>query len=150
MKLDMLKDSMRSLLLGLIAAYPIWADDTLPTLQRTPLPNEQMWELETELLGHRESDGAVLECLAASLQSLLQEAGMEPTVESLVRVLTTPCFPGTPEAEIKELLMPQAQSISVSQDASMAVIFTQLSRSRTTLQIFRDTARGISVHRMKR
>lgn len=146
----MIKDSMLTLLLGLVLVCPAVAGDSLPTLKREALSNELMWTLETELMGHRESNGAVLECLAESIQSLLLEAGMEPTVESLVRVLTTPCEADTPGAGIKELLMPRAQSISVSKDASFAVIATPVYGGKKSLQIFRDTAHGISVHHMKR
>lgn len=125
------------------------AADSLPVLQRDTLPNEQMWALETELLGQRGRNEAVLECVAESLQRMLLQAGMEPTVESLVQVLTSPSEPDTPEAAIKELLMPRSKRISVSLDASFAVIITTV-RQGTSLEIFRDTAHGLSVRRLKR
>ena len=125
------------------------ADDGLPVLQRSTLPNEVMWELETELTGFRQNNGAVLECLQAALQDLLQQAGHEATVENLVRVLTSPSESGTPESAIKELLLPQADSILVSQDGSFAMICNQ-TKAGETLQVFRDTVRGLSVQNMRR
>ena len=133
-------------LLFLAAAH---ADDGLPVLQRRTLPNEVMWELETELTGFRQSNGAVLESLQAALQDLLQQAGHEATVENLVRVLTRPSESGTPESAIKELLLPQADSILVSQDGSFAMICNQ-TKAGETLQVFRDTVRGLSVQNMRR
>ena len=133
-------------LLFLAAAH---ADDGLPVLQRRTLPNEVMWELETELTGFRQNNGAVLECLQAALQDLLLQAGHEATVENLVRVLTRPSESGTPESAIKELLLPQADSILVSQDGSFAMICNQ-TKAGETLQVFRDTVRGLSVQNMRR
>ena len=133
-------------LLFLAAAH---ADDGLPVLQRSTLPSEVMWELETELTGFRQNNGAVLECLQAALQDLLQQAGHEATVENLVRVLTRPSESGTPESAIKELLLPQAESILVSQDGSFAMICNQ-TKAGETLQVFRDTVRGLSVQNMRR
>lgn len=105
--------------------------------------------METELMGQRERNGAVLECVAETLRDLLLQAGMEPTVESLVRVLTSPSESGTPESAIKELLMPRTQTIRVSLDATFAAIATPV-RSGTALEIFRDTAHGLSVRRIRR
>lgn len=122
----------------------VQADDGLPVLKRTPLPNEVMWQLETELTGMHQKNGAVQECLAAVLQDLLQQAGLEASVENLVRVLTTPSECGTPESAIKELLLPQTHEIQVSHDGSFATICIQ-TRSGRTLQIFRDTVNGLSV-----
>ena len=133
-------------LLFLAAAH---AGDGLPVLQRSTLPSEVMWELETELTGFRQNNGAVLECIEAALQDLLQQSGHEPTVENLVRVLTSPSESGTPESAIKELLLPQAESIRVSQDGSFAMICNQ-TRTGETLQIFRDTVRGLSVQQIRR
>lgn len=124
-------------------------DDGLPTLQRSFLPSEEMWQLETELVGHRDRNGAVQECVAAALRDLLQQGGYEPTVESLVRVLTRPTQSGTPESAIKELLLPRAGSIKVSQDASMAIISTPMPGGES-LEIFRDTVSGLTVQRMQR
>ena len=143
-----MKTPLLSTLLGLAALIPVCAADALPVLHREILPNEEMWALETELMGQRERNGAVLECVAEALRDLLLQAGMEPTVESLVRVLTSPSESGTPESAIKELLMPRTQTIRVSLDATFAVIATPV-RSGTTLEIFRDTAHGLSVRRIK-
>lgn len=143
-----MKTPLLSILLGLAALIPVCAADELPVLQREILPNEEMWALETELMGQRERNGAVLECVADALCDLLRQAGMEPTVESLVLVLTAPCESGSPEAAVKELLMPRADRIRVSPDASFAVIATPV-RGGTTLEIFRDTAHGLSVRRIR-
>lgn len=125
------------------------ADDGLPVLQRNTLPSEEMWQLETELTGLRQKNGAVMECLAAALRDLLQQAGREATVENLVRVLTTPSESGTPESAIKELLLPQSDSIQVSMDGSLALLATN-NRKGQTLEIFRDTIRGLTVQRIQR
>lgn len=140
---------MTKLFIPLLFLAAVRADDGLPVLQRSPLPSEVMWELETELTGFRQNNGAVLECLQAALQDLLQQAGHEATVENLVRVLTRPSESGTPESAIKELLLPQADSILVSQDGSFAMICNQ-TRTGETLQIFRDTVRGLSVQQIRR
>ena len=133
---------------ALIALCPVRADDGLPTLQRALLPDEQLWQLETELTGHRERNGAVQECTAATLSELLQQAGRAATVEELVQVLTTPSTAGTPESTIKELLLPRADCIHVSMDATFAIIITPTRRGRI-IDIYRDTAYGLSVHRLK-
>lgn len=142
---------IRSLLITLsgLFIYTAAADDGLPTLLRSPLPDEERWALETELTGHREQNGAVLECLAAALQDLLQQAGRDTTVEQLVLVLTTPSSSGTPESTIKELLLPRASHIQVSNDATFAIITTPLKRG-SALEIFCDTACGLTVHRLLR
>ncbi|MBR1982058.1 MAG: hypothetical protein IKA23_04835 [Akkermansia sp.] len=142
---------IRSLLITLSSffVYAAAADDGLPTLQRAPLPDEERWALETELTGHQEQNGAVLECLAATLQNLLQQAGRAATVEQLVMVLTTPSSSGTPESTIKELLLPRASHIQVSNDATFALITTPLKRG-FSLEIFCDTAYGLSAHRLLR
>lgn len=144
---------MRSFILSLLSGLLLWlparADADLPVLQRVTLSNREVWQWETELVGHRERNGAVLECMAESLTDLLKQADMEPTVESLVLVLTTPCKEGTPQAELKELLMPRTSEILVSQDATFAVLVLQGSRS-TTLEIFRDTAMGLTMQRLRR
>lgn len=137
------------LFIPLLFLATAWADDGLPVLQRRRLPSEVMWQLETELTGLRQKNGAVLECLAAALQDLLQQAGHDATVENLVRVLTTPSESGTPESALKELLLPQTDAIAVSQDGSFAMLCTR-TQSGETLQIFRDTVRGLSVQRMQR
>ena len=137
------------LFIPLLFLATAWADDGLPVLQRRTLPCEVMWQLETELTGLRQKNGAVLECLAAALQDLLQQAGHDATVENLVRVLTTPSESGTPESALKELLLPQTDVIAVSQDGSFAMLCTR-TQSGETLQIFRDTVRGLSVQRMQR
>lgn len=137
------------LFIPLLFLATAWADDGLPVLQRRSLPSEVMWQLETELTGLRQKNGAVLECLAAALQDLLQQAGHDATVENLVRVLTTPSESGTPESALKELLLPQTDAIAVSQDGSFAMLYTR-TQSGETLQIFRDTVRGLSVQRMQR
>ena len=49
------------------------ADDGLPILQRSLLPDEQLWQLETELTGHRERTGAGHECPAAALSGRLPQ-----------------------------------------------------------------------------
>lgn len=144
-----MKTPLLSTLLGLAALIPVCAADALPVLHREILPNEEMWAMETELMGQRERNGAVLECVAEALRDLLLQAGMEPTVESLVRVLTSPSESGTPESAIKELLMPRTQTIRVSLDATFAAIATPV-RSGTALEIFRDTAHGLSVRRIRR
>jgi hypothetical protein len=108
-----------------------------------------MWQWETELVGHRERNGAVLEYIAESITDLLRQAEMEPTVESLVHVLTTPCRDDTPQAEIKELLMPRTNQILVSQDATFAALVIRNSKT-TTLEIFRDTAMGLTMQRLRR
>lgn len=136
-------------ILSLILLQPVQADDGLPTLQRCQLPDEELWQLETELTGHRERNGAVLECTAAALRDLLQQAGRMSTVEELVQVLTTPSESGTPESAIKELLLPRADSIHVSMDSSVATITTPVSGG-AVIDVFRDTAYGISIHRLKR
>ena len=133
-------------LLFLAAAH---ADDGLPVLQRSTLPNEVMWELETELTGFRQNNGAVLECLQAALQDLLQQAGHEATVENLVHVLTRPSESGTPESAIKELLLPNTDAVLVSQDATFALIITPV-RKGYLLDIFRDTAQGLTVQRLRK
>lgn len=136
------------LLLSQLALIPVNAADSLPVLHRDTLTNEEMWALETELMGQKERNGAVLECVSDTLRGLLLQAGMEPTVESLVRVLTTTSETNTAESAIKELLMPRAQRISVSHDGSFAVITIPVHRS-TTLEIFIDTPQGLSVRRLK-
>ncbi len=133
----------------LVASHTLYAHDGLPVLQRTMLPNERMWQLETELTGQHLQNGAVLECLAATLRDLLQQAGRDATVENLVQVLTTPSEPGTPESAIKELLLPQTDCIHVSLDGSFALLVTD-SRFGETLDIFRDSIRGLSVQRLQR
>lgn len=138
-----------SLFLSLALCFPAYAKAELPVLQRVTLSNKEMWQWETELTGHRARNGAVLECMADSLISLLEQAGMPPTVESLVQVLTTPCDTDTPQAEIKELLLPRTDRILVSQDATFAVLVIQGGRN-TTLEIFRDTAGGLTMHRLRR
>lgn len=143
-----MKTPLLTILLSLAALIPVTSADSLPVLQRDILPDEEMWALETELMGQRERNGAVQECVAIALRDLLLQAGMEPKVESLVLVLTSPSETGTPESAIKELLMPRAHTIRVSQDASFAVIATRV-RNGSALEIFRDTACGLSVRRMK-
>lgn len=135
-------------LLILIALSPTQADDGLPVLRRMVLPDEQLWQLETELTGHRERNGAVLECTAAALRDLLEQSGRQATVEELVDILTTPSEANTPESTIKELILPRADSISVSMDASFAIIVTPV-RGGSIIDIYRDTAYGLSVHRLK-
>lgn len=125
------------------------ADDGLPILQRDLLPDEQLWQLETELTGHRERNGAVHECTAAALSDLLRQAGLTATVEDLVLVLTSPSESGTPESAIKELLLPRADSIQVSMDATFALITTTV-RGGKVLDIFRNSPYGLSVHRLMR
>lgn len=123
--------------------------DSLPILRRDTLENEERWRLETELVGAMERNGAVLECTAEALQDLLIQAEMEPTVESLVQVLTTPCDPDTPRAGIKELILPSTDSILVSQDATFALIITPV-RKGCLMEIFRDTAQGLTVQRIRK
>lgn len=135
-------------LLCLIALLPTNAQEALPTLSRVTLSNKEMWEMETIITGYRERNGAVIECIAESLRDLLIKADMEPSVASLVEILTTPCLPETPAATIKELLLPNARFIQVSQDASFALIATTV-RGHTTLEIFRDTAGGLLYQRIK-
>lgn len=120
----------------------------LPVLQRVTLSNREMWQWETELTGHKERNGAVLECTASALSDLLVQAGMEPSVESLVQVLTTPCSTSTPQAEIKELLLPRTHRILVSQDATFAVLVIPGFKG-DTLEIFRDTATGLTMQRLR-
>lgn len=144
-----MKKHIQSILLVFAGIPSLLADDGLPTLQRVTLDNETLWRLETELVGHRERNGAVLECMAAALSDLLQQAGHEATVEKLVQVLTTPSEHGTPESAIKELLLPRADIIQVSMDGSFAIIATQ-SRNGEALEIFRDTVYGLSVQRLRR
>lgn len=144
-----MKTPLLTVLLSLAALIPVTSADPLPVLQRDLLTNEEMWALETELMGQHERNGAVLECVAEALRDLLMQAGMEPTVESLVLVLTSSSEQGTPESAIKELLVPRTHTIRVSLDASFAVIATPVLRG-TTLEIFRDTAHGLSVRRIKR
>ena len=140
---------LQQLLICLLALGAVGLASPLPTLHRQTLDNKQVWELETELLNNNERNGAVQECTARTLQDLLIQAEMEPNVESLVQVLTTPCKTDTPQAAVKELLLPRATSILVSQDATFAIIITPV-RGGRTLEIFRDTARGLSVQRLKR
>jgi hypothetical protein len=140
---------LRSLFLILALCFPVYAEAELPVLQRVTLSNKEMWQWETELVGHRERNGAVLECIAESITDLLRQAEMEPTVESLVHVLTTPCRDDTPQAEIKELLMPRTNQILVSQDATFAALVIRNSKT-TTLEIFRDTAMGLTMQRLRR
>ena len=140
---------LRSLFLSLALCFPVYAEAELPVLQRVTLSNKEMWQWETELVGHRERNGAVLECIAESITDLLRQAEMEPTVESLVHVLTTPCRDDTPQAEIKELLMPRTNQILVSQDATFAALVIRNSKT-TTLEIFRDTAMGLTMQRLRR
>ena len=138
-----------SLFLSLALCFPAYAEAEPPVLQRVTLSNKEMWQWETELVGHRERNGAVLECIAESITDLLRQAEMEPTVESLVHVLTTPCRDDTPQAEIKELLMPRTNQILVSQDATFAALVIRNSKT-TTLEIFRDTAMGLTMQRLRR
>ena len=137
-----------ALLLGPVIGFSPCAGTGLPVLQRITLSNKEMWQWETELTGHRERNGAVLECTASSLTDLLQQAGMEPTVESLVQVLTSPCNDDTPQAEIKELLLPRTPRILVSQDATFAVLVLPGFKDNT-LEIFRDTATGLTMQRLR-
>lgn len=122
--------------------------EDLPLLHRVPLPDSSVWALETEITGQKEQNRAVLECLAEALTTLLKQAHMEPTVESLVIVLTSPTTEGTPESGIKELLMPRTSRIHVSEDATFAIISTPV-QDGETLEIFRNSACGITVHRLK-
>lgn len=144
-----MKYQLLSTLLCLASWLPAGANDGLPVLQRVTLDNKAMWEWETELIGHRERNGAVLECLSESLTDLLQQAEMEPTVESLVQVLTSPSEAGTPQSSIKELLLPRCAQIHVSQDAAFAVLVTQHRSGGRTLEIFRNTGIGLTVQRLK-
>ena len=144
-----MRHSILALLLGLFLWLPAPAAADLPVLQRVTLNNREVWQWETELIGHRERNGAVLECVAESITDLLRQADMEPSVESLVQVLTTPCRDATPQAEIKELLMPRTNQILVSQDATFAVLVIRGART-TTLEIFRDTAMGLTMQRLRR
>lgn len=123
------------------------AHDGLPTLRRSPLPAEVRWELETELTTHRGQNGAMQECLANSLSSLLTKAGKSPTVEHLVQVLTEPSETGSPESSIKELLMPGSGSIQVSPDATLAVITTPV-YGGYTLEIYQDSTFGLRVYHL--
>lgn len=137
-------------LLCLAAWLPSQAGDGLPVLQRVTLDNKSLWQWETELVGHRERNGAVLECLAESLTDLLMQADLEPTVASLVLVLTCPSESGTPQSAIKELLLPRCTRIHVSPDATFAVLITPNRSGGRTLEIFRDTAMGLTAHRLRR
>lgn len=121
----------------------------LPILQRVTLSSKEMWQWETELTGHRERNGAVLECTAEAITTLLLKADMPPTVESLVQVLTSACAANTPQAEIKELLLPRTQRILVSQDATFALLVIPAHKG-STLEIFRDTDAGLTMHRLRR
>lgn len=136
------------LLLGLLMGTAVYAKADLPVLQRVTLSSKEMWQWETELTGHRERNGAMLECTASSLTDLLLQAGMEPTVESLVQVLTSACAANTPQAEIKELLLPRTPRILVSQDATFAVLVIPGFKGNT-LEIFRDTATGLTMQRLR-
>lgn len=138
-----------AILLCLAMLPTAMADDGLPILQRSLLPDEQLWQLETELTGHRERNGAVHECTAAALSDLLQQAGLTATVEDLVQVLTSPSESGTPESAIKELLLPRADCIQVSMDATFALITTRV-RGGKVLDIFRNSPYGLTVHRLVR
>ena len=140
---------LAAILLCLAMLPSALADDGLPILQRDLLPDEQLWQLETELTGHRERNGAVHECTAAALSDLLRQAGLTATVEDLVLVLTSPSESGTPESAIKELLLPRADSIQVSMDATFALITTTV-RGGKVLDIFRNSPYGLSVHRLMR
>lgn len=144
-----MKRCIISLLLGAAFCCPVLAGSHLPCLQRVTLTNREMWQWETELTGSQERNGAVLECMAGTLAGLLLRADMPPTVESLVQVLTTPCAADTPQAEIKELLLPRTDRILVSQDASFAVLVIPNRKGRT-LEIFRDTATGLTMQRLRR
>lgn len=135
--------------LFLLTLLPGQADDGLPVLRRQTLPQKLMWQLETELTGQRQQNGAVQECLAAAASDLLQTAGYEPTVANLVRVLTSPSESGSFESALKELLLPQTDCIEVSADASFALLRTH-SRAGQRLDIFRNTARGLMVQRLLR
>lgn len=121
----------------------------LPILQRVTLSSREMWQWETELTGHRERNGAVQECTAEAITTLLLKADMPPTVESLVQVLTSACAANTPQAEIKELLLPRTQRILVSQDATFAMLVIPAHKG-STLEIFRDTGAGLTMHRLRR
>lgn len=112
------------------------------------MDNKELWQWETKLTGHLERNGAVSECLAQSLAELLEKAGMEPTVESLVQVLTSPSDYDTPQSAIKELILPRTSRILVSQDATLAIIATPV-RGRMSLEIFRDTADGLTAQRIR-
>ena len=140
---------LAAILLCLALLPTAQADDGLPILQRDLLPDEQLWQLETELTGHRERNGAVHECTAAALSDLLQQAGLTATVEDLVQVLTSPSESGTPESAIKELLLPRADCIQVSMDATFALITTTV-RGGKVLDIFRNSPYGLTVHRLVR
>ena len=140
---------LAAILLCLAMLPTALADDGLPILQRDLLPDEQLWQLETELTGHRERNGAVHECTAAALSDLLRQAGLTATVEDLVLVLTRPSESGTPESAIKALLLPRADSIQVSMDATFALITTTV-RGGKVLDIFRNSPYGLSVHRLMR
>ena len=80
---------------------------------------------------------------------LLQQAGLTATVEELVQVLTSPSESGTPESAIKELLLPRADCIQVSMDATFALITTRV-RGGKVLDIFRNSPYGLTVHRLVR
>ena len=129
-------------------ASAVLATDGLPVLQRCTMDNKELWQWETKLTGHLERNGAVSECLAQSLAELLQKAGMEPTVESLVQVLTSPSDYDTPQSSIKELILPRTSRILVSQDATLAIIATPI-RGRLNLEIFRDTTDGLTAQRIR-
>lgn len=142
-----MKQSLLSIIFVLVL-LPAHAADGLPTLQRRTLDKETMWQLETELTGYLERNGAVSECTASALSGQLQLAGCEATVENLVQVLTTPSEEGTPQSAIKELLLPGSDVIWVSRDGSFAVISTP-SAGGEILEIFRDTPFGLSVQRLR-
>ena len=144
-----MKHRFPGLLLGLFMGISCYAKADLPVLQRVTLSNKEMWQWETELTGHRERNGAVLECTAEAITALLLKADMPPTVESLVQVLTSVCEANTPQAEIKELLLPRTQRILVSQDATFAMLVIPAHKG-STLEIFRDTGAGLTMHRLRR
>lgn len=138
-----------SFLPALALLLPAPGSDGLPVMQRSALKKELLWELETALTGHREQNGAVMECTASTLTRLLQSCGREATVLSVVQVLTSPSEPGSPESSIKQLLLAGDGRLLVSDDATFAVLHVP-TRSGETLEIIRDTAMGLSVHRLQR
>lgn len=145
---------MKHLFLSLVFAFaailPTQAQDGLPVLVRITLEDKELWKWEAELTGHLEQNDAVLECLAESLTDLLRQADLEPTVESLVQVLTTSSEINTPQSSIKELILPRCTQIYVSQDASFALLITPHHSGGRTLEIFRETAMGLTAQRLKR
>ena len=143
-----MRQHFHTALMTLTAALHASAMADLPAMQRDTLPDSTVWALETELTGQKEQNRAVLECLAEALNSLLRQAHMEPSVESLVLLLTSPSPEETPGADIKELLMPRTGRILVSQDAAFALISTPV-QGGEALEIFRNSASGITVHRLK-